>query len=203
MPMLRRVVALAAGSLFLASCAVPGQGAPGSLASWDGQTVTSSQVDAITQAWDDETDGAQIVTRRVALTYELLGDAFIDAAAEAGTPVREGDARSLAQMWLTAAGIENPEPGPEVVASTHAIAALYALTTVPDGRALIEEAAAALEEDGTFSPRVGEFTTEQLITSITQAYTIADSLGLGDQSFIAFSRVSGFADADQPWAAHE
>ncbi|WP_296667507.1 hypothetical protein [Demequina sp.] len=198
----RRLAVLAASSLLLAGCAVPGQGAaPGVTATLDDTVVTSSDLDATAAAWQTDGEGLTQTDRRALATLAVLAPDLIAAAAESGANIRESDAQSIAAAWLQYTGVENPEPSPEVVASVHAVLAMYVLAYSDPSFAALQEIADRAAADGVFSPRVGEFSPDALLASVAAAISTADQLQLGNYAFVPFLDVSGFQDTTAPWAA--
>ncbi|WP_156163539.1 hypothetical protein [Demequina subtropica] len=197
-----RLAVLAASSLLLAGCAVPGQdGAPGVALQTDDATVTTADLDAIAAAWEEDSDGAVVPDRQALATAELLGPGLLAAAAENGAVINEGVARTFATEWLRYVGIEDPEPSDAVIASTENVLALYVATYADTNGTILEAAVAELPESTVISPRLGELDADTLVTSAQGAVGDAEVMGLGNYSFTAFIDVNGFTAGTGSWAA--
>ncbi|WP_062389355.1 hypothetical protein [Demequina iriomotensis] len=197
-----RLAVLAASSLLLAGCAVPGQAAaPGVAVQTDDATLTSADLDAIAAAWEADSDGAIVPDRQSLATAALLGPGLVDAAAENGAQINEGVATTFATEWLRYAGVEDPEPSEAVVESVENVLALYVATYADTTGTVLRAAVDGLPEDVAVSPRLGELSADALVTSAQAAVGDAEVQGLGNYAFTAFIGVSGFADASPSWAA--
>ncbi|MDN4475594.1 hypothetical protein QQX09_06980 [Demequina sp. SYSU T00192] len=200
----RRLAVLAASSLLLAGCAVPGQpAAPGVALATEDQTVTIADLDAVAAAWEADSDGAIMPNRQALATATLLGPDLAEVAAENDAPINEGVARTFATAWLEFAGVENPEPSDEVIESTQNVLALYVMTYIDTTGAVLRDAVDALPEDLAVSPRLGELSGDALVDSAQAAVGAAEVAGLGNYSFTAFIDVSAFEGASGDWAVTE
>lgn len=201
MPMLRRLAPVLAGSLVLASCAVPGQaGAPGVLAEYEGRTVTAADVDAMIDAWEADTGGALVPTRPEVATYAVLGPDLLEASADVGYTITEADGLAIASVWLQSLGIAEPAPSDEVIEIARAAAAAYILVASDPSLALVEETAGPAEE-GVYSPRLGEFDATAFAESARRAHSLAVSTGNEQIAFTQYLDASGFVAPDSSWAA--
>lgn len=200
----RPLAILAACALVLTGCAVPGQGgAPGVTATYAGETVTSAHLDALAAAWEEDSDGNVIFDRRQLATLEVLGPEALVAAEAAAYPITVGDAKIFAQAWFEYVGVTDPEVSDQVAESMRDLLAIYVLSFGEDTQATLTDIAARVEDQGVFSPRVGEFTATALTESIAAAQTSATNTGLGNYSFIAYAQVSGFSPTTADWAARQ
>ena len=198
-----RTTVLAVSSLvLLAGCAVPGQeGAPGVAVQAAGETLTSSELDAIVEAWETDSEGAIVPDRQAIATSTVLGPELMRVAADQGIAITDGIGESWATVWLQYAGVENPEPSETMIESVKNVLAMYVTTATDPNGSLIEEAFTALPEDAAFSPRLGELSLDATVASAQAAFGDAQATGLGDYSFTAYLSVNGFVEPDHSWAA--
>ncbi|WP_062530577.1 hypothetical protein [Demequina rhizosphaerae] len=200
----RRLAVLAASSLLLAGCAVPGQpAAPGVALQSEGETVTTADLDAVAAAWEADSDGAIMPGRRAIATATLLGPGLLEVAASNDAVINEGVARTFAEAWLEFAGVEDPEPSDAVVESTENVLALYVATYADTNGTILRDAVDSLPEDVAISPRLGELSADALVASAQAAVGNAEVAGLGNYSFTAFLDVSGFESTSADWAVTE
>ncbi|WP_156160810.1 hypothetical protein [Demequina maris] len=200
----RRLAVLAASSLLLAGCAVPGQpAAPGVALEHGDETVTTADLDALAAAWEDDSDGAIQPNRQALATSTLLGPDLIQLAADNDAVINEGVARTFATAWLEFAGVADPEPSDAVVASVENVLALYVAAYADTNGTLLRDAVDALPEDVAISPRLGELSADALVASAQAAVGNAEVQGLGNYSFTAFLDVSGFEGTTASWAARD
>ncbi|MDN4477598.1 hypothetical protein [Demequina lignilytica] len=201
----RRLAVIAASSLLLAGCAVPGQGAaPGVAAEYDGTTLTTAGLDQLAAAWAEDSDGLVAPTRDQVATYALIGPAAVAATEDTDSPITTGVAANVASAWFEYVGVTDAEISDEVVEQVREILAVYVLSlTDEDTQAQLAEIAADVEDSGLFSPRLGDFSAEALSASMADAQTQASNLGLGTYTFIMYTDVSGFSAPDVSWAARD
>lgn len=206
MTLRRRIAIIAASSLLLAGCAVPGQGgSPGDALAYDGTTATIDSLDALAESWAESSQGFVTPGRQQLATFAVLGpDALVEAQAlaeEAGAELTLdlGIARSVAQAWFEGVGAVDADIPDEVAESMLGMLSIYLLaggdTSLQTASAVSDRIAA----DGSFSPRLGEYSTDALVESLNAA--IADAQGLPGNFFIAFIDVSAFDAAGPGWAA--
>ncbi|WP_062461763.1 hypothetical protein [Demequina soli] len=202
----RRLAVLAASSLLLAGCAVPGQPeAPGVAASYQGATVTTADLDALAQSWDAASQGYAVPTPRILATWAALGpDAVAQAREDAKTAgtdlgLNDGNVRKVAEQWFTGLGAKDPVITDDVVASMTDMLGIYLVIGGDTSLDTITRLSQQVEDEGTFSPRLGEYSTDALIASINDA--IASAQNMSGNYFMAFAGVNAFQDTTAPWAA--
>lgn len=199
-----RMTVLAASSLLLAGCAVPGQAAaPGVAATFQDVTLTTADLDTLAQEWSDASGGQVQPSRDALATFAALGpDAVVaaeESAAEAGSDLVLNDAlvRQVAENWFSGLGVTDVEVSDGVIDSMRDMLAIYLVAgadaTLADITALSDGVAA----DATFSPRLGSYSTDALLASLDTALAAAQ----GGASYTAFIEVTGFGAPDVPWAA--
>ncbi len=202
----RRLAVLAASSLLLAGCAVPGQGgAPGDAVSYEGRTATISSLDALADAWAESSEGFVTPGRAQLATFAALGpDALVEAhtlAEEAGSDLTLdiGVARSVAQAWFASAGATDPQIPDDVAQSMLDMLSIYLVTGADTSLAAMSEVSEKVAAEGSFSPRLGEYSTDALVESLNSAITTAQTLP--GNYYTAFIDVSAFGSTSAPWAA--
>ncbi|SEJ36079.1 hypothetical protein [Demequina mangrovi] len=199
-----RLAVLAASSLLLAGCAVPGQGGdPGVALETADVKVTTAELDAIAAAWAEDSEGVLMPDRQALATSTLLGPSLIDFATANDATINEGVAATFASEWLRYAGVEDPEPSDAVIASTQNVLALYVATYTDTSGSILRNAVEDLPEDLVVSPRLGELSADALIESAQTAVGDAEVGGLGNYSFTLFLDVDGFTEPSPSWAARD
>lgn len=201
----RRLAVIAASSLLLAGCAVPGQGAaPGVAAEVDGTTLTVADLDALAQEWSDASDGIVTPHRQELATFAAIGPAAL-AQAEALAEEQGSDlgvtpaaVRTVAEQWLTSAGAVDPDVSDDVVQSLTDMIGIYMLASYDPTFAALADLSEGVEAAGAFSPRLGEYSTDALVTSLEGAAANAQAAG-----WAAFMTVSAFQPTSAPWAARD
>jgi len=199
----RRLTVLAASSLLLAGCAVPGEGTPGVAAVVDGETLTSAELDAIAAAWQEDSDGAIVPDRQALATAALFGPDLVEVVAEQDVVITESIATDYAGAWLEFVGVENPDPSETVVESVTNILALYVVANTDPGGDVLRTLVDGVDEDAEFSPRLGELSADAFVESAQSAIGTAEVMSLGNYAFTPFIAVSAFTDAGASWVARD
>ncbi|WP_156155789.1 hypothetical protein [Demequina phytophila] len=204
----RRLAVLAASSLVLAGCAVPGQpAAPGVAASYQGVSITTSDLDALAADWAEASQGSVTPDRQELATFAALGPGALEAAnqiaEDAGTTlgINDGNVRTLAENWFAGVGATDPVIPDSVVESMSDMLAIYFVVGGDPTLGAITEIAEQVQADATFSPRLGEFSTDALTVSLGEAMTNAQNMS--GNYYVAFVEVSGFEPTTAPWAARD
>jgi hypothetical protein len=194
------VIGAAIVTLALTACAPPGQpGAPGVAATYEGVEITNVQIDAIQQAWVDDTQGQDVAERRQILTIELLHDDLLAKAAELGYPVALSTAKTYADQWIIFEGQEG-EASEETVHATQGILALYIVALTDPTLATLTEISDKVAGEVVASPRSGTYSTETLLNDVKTAMQTAEEKGLGSQySYTEFQNVAAFTVSDREW----
>ena len=185
----------------LTACAPPGQeGDPGVAVDYAGSAITNSQVDAVYQAWLDDTLGQDVANRRQVLTIELLRPDLLAKCAELGYPVTRQVAEDYAEQWLQQFKGLDTEPSDEVIEATQGILALYIVASIDPSLESLRAISDVVAEQSVSSPRSGAYSTDALLASVQAAAQTADQQQLGTQfSATAYQNVSAFIDEDRSW----
>lgn len=196
---MKRAAAAALVALALAGCSVPSSDLdPGAAFTYDGETVTNAEIDAIYQAWVYDTQGKDAPNRRQVLTIEAVREEAIAAAQpfieDGSIKLNDAEAKRVAEAWLGFLGLNEAEPSPEMA---HAAQAIFALALVAytdaDGTA-IRGIGDRVEAKVQGSPRSGTFDSDVFVQSVLDAMTAAQSQDLQAFSFTALQNVNGFVD---------
>jgi len=194
------VLGAALVTLALTACAPPGQpGDPGVAATYEGAEVTNVQIDAIQQAWLDDTKGQDVANRRQVLTIELLRDDLLAECEELGYPVPMSTAETYADQWIQFKG-QSGEASDELILATQGILALYIVAFSDPTLASLTEISDKVSESVVASPRSGTYSTDALVQDVQAAMQSADDKGLGSQfSYTEFQNVAAFTVSDREW----
>lgn len=196
-----RAAALAAIviALVLTACAPPGQpGDPGVSATYDGYTITNARVDAVYQAWLDDTQGKDVANRRQVLTIEMLRPALLKAAAGLGTTVHRSDAVTYARAWIQFKGLKG-EPTAPMVDAVQGILALTIVAYQDPNLTILRKLSDDAAKKAIVSPRVGVYSTDAFLKTVEGAISSAQNQSLGQFSFTEMQNVSAFTDESRNW----
>lgn len=194
------VLGAALVTLALTACAPPGQpGEPGVAATYEGTDITNVAVDAIQQAWLDDTKGQDVANRRQILTIELLRDDLLAKCEELGYPVAMSTAETYADQWIMFKG-QQGEASDETILATQGILALYIVAFSDPTLATLAEISDKAEAGVVASPRSGTYSTEALLGDVKTAMQNAEDKNLGSQfSYTEFQNVAAFTVSDREW----
>lgn len=193
------VLAATVIALVLTACAPPGQpGDPGVAATYDGYTITNARIDAVYQAWLDDTQGKDVANRRQVLTIELLRPALLKASTALGTTVHRAQAEAFAKAWIRFKGLKG-DPSPAMVDAVQGIIALTVVAYQDPDHAILRKLSDDAAKSAIISPREGVYSTDAFLTTVDAALASAQNQSLGQFSFTELQNVSAFTDGSPSW----
>lgn len=197
------VGAFAAGALILTGCTVPGQeGAPSTAVEYEGATITNERVSDLYNAWTQE--GHANITRRGVATLEVLREPMLDHVLDAGLGYSRDGIEDLAAQLKTNAGVEGA-PSDEFVDGLESAYLLGLLSLTDQTGEQIRAIATDVEESAVASPRTGDFSTSELVSTVGLVSPAATNrINANDPGWVLeFSGVNAFVEPDADWIASE
>jgi hypothetical protein len=198
----RRLLAAVAvlATLAAAGCAVPGQGSPGTAATYGGREVTDQQVIDFSRGFLDL--GTAAADPGTSLTLLLLGPEIVDNAAKLGFVATDDDVTATAEAWIAFDG-NGGEATPAALEITRDAMALDFLVRLDAGAQAVHQLGYDAESAITANPRYGAFTGDRFWASVNDVVNkgVAASTGSDTWFFTVFGQVSGFTRATPDWVS--
>lgn len=161
--------------LAAAGCAVPGQSAlPGTAAQTADGSISNAEVAEAVQAWVDATDGAVSPTRGEVVTSMILRDSVLEILDREGLVLSQQQYAALTEQWLSLYGTEEA-PSEALLETAQTTMAITLLAETDPELGLLEEAAQAASDGVVSSPRLGEFSVDNVVSSATEAQSLAST----------------------------
>jgi hypothetical protein len=194
---MKRVAVVALLLLALAGCAVPGQTlSPGTAYAYDGAEVSNSHIDAIYNAWQQQTKNQFLPNRLQVLTLDAVREPAIALAIEE-IPGAEEEftaerAEQVAKQWFALKQVD-AEPSAEVIQSAQGAYAVFVIAYHDADGSLMRRLAEEVQGNVDGSPRSGVFDADAFLNSVYAAMEAAQNEGVDPVvSFIAFHNLNGF-----------